>query len=242
MPLRRISSGLCLLWLGLLCLALAAGCSSLKRSDTARTGREQLLLSNAIDQSLSKVDFEPFRGKSVLIEEKYLDCTDKGYVTASIRHRVARAGAHLVAKPEDADVILEMRSGGVGTDVAESFLGTPAIGMPGMMSIPEVKLVSRSNQTAIAKIALAAYDARSMELLGEGGISLSQSTDNNWHFLGVGPFQEGTVRREVEKGVPARSGQTYHELPLQVAFDQPSRPQRVQLTHDEQPAEDPARR
>ena len=68
-----------------LILALVSGCTSTRQSNTARTAREQLLVSNAVDQALAKVDFAPFRGLQVLVEEKYLDCVDKGYVIGSIR-------------------------------------------------------------------------------------------------------------------------------------------------------------
>lgn len=212
MSLRRILSFVALL------SAMSVGCSSLKRSDTARTGREQMLISNAVDQSLNKVDFDSFRGRAVLVEDKYLDCVDKGYLTASIRHRIARAGGTIAPKIDDADIVLEIRSGGLGTDTADSFLGTPAIAMPGMVSIPEIKLVSKTHQSATAKIGLAAYDAKTMRLLGDGGTSLSMSTDNNWHVLGVGPYQDGSIHREIKRGIPSTGGQPYTELPTHVAF------------------------
>ena len=59
--------------------------------------------------------------KKVLVEEKYLDCVDKAYVLGSVRDRVVRGGAELVTKPEEADIILEVRSGGVGTDMSNTF-------------------------------------------------------------------------------------------------------------------------
>lgn len=200
---------------------VGGGCSSMKRTDTARTAREQLLISTAVDQSLNKVNFQAFSGKKVVVDDKYLECADKGYVTGSIRHRVAMAGGAIVPKLEDADVLLELRSGAVGTDNAESFLGTPALSMPGMISIPEIKLVSRTNQTAVAKIGLAAYDAKTMRLLGDGGTSLSMSTDNNWHLLGVGPYSTGTVHKEINRGIPSTAEQPYTELPTHVAFAAP---------------------
>lgn len=214
--------------------ATAAGCTSLKRSDTARTGREQLLLSNAIDQSLSKVDFEAFRNRAVFVEDKYLDCVDKGYVTASIRHRIAQVGGTLAAKADAAEIVLELRSGGVGTDFADSYLGTPAITLPGMASIPEIKLVSRSHQSGTAKIGMAAYDAKTMQLLGDGGVSLSQSHDNNWSVMGVGPYQDGSVRHELAQSTGRRPGQPWREISTQVAF-QPAAPDtgKVRYAQDE---------
>lgn len=199
----------------------AIGCTSTTSSNTARTATEQMLVSNAIDQSLSKVDFQAFGGRNVFVEEKYLDCTDKNYVVSSVRHRVLMQGAQLVGKPEDADVILEVRSGAVGTNSSNSFLGIPQIQIPGMFSTPEIKLVNRVNQTGMAKIGLVAFDAKSHQVLGDGGMSLAKSADSNWYVLGVGPWQNGSVKKEIERGQPRYASQPWIEVPPQVAFAAP---------------------
>ena len=178
-------------------LSMLAGCTTARQSNTARTAREQLLISNAVDQALSKVDFASFQGQRVLVDEKYLDCTDKGYVVGSIRHRLMMNGASIAAKPEEADVVMEVRSGGVGTDDADSYLGIPQIVLPGMLTLPEVKLVTRNRQSALAKIGLVAYDAKNHQLLGAGGVSSSMSDDSNLYVLGIGPFQSGSAKQEL---------------------------------------------
>ncbi|MGE3315035.1 MAG: DUF6655 family protein [Planctomycetaceae bacterium] len=197
------------------------GCTSTKSSSTARTGVEQLLISNSVDQALDKVDFQAFSGQKVLVEEKYIDCVDKPYVIGSVRHRIARAGGRLVAKPEEADVVVEVRSGGVGTDTSDAFVGIPEIALPGMVTLPEVRLVQRLHQSGTAKIALVAYDAKTMQLLGEGGVSLAQSNDNNWFVFGVGPYQNGSIKSEIRKST-LRGPFTPTELPTNVAFYPPA--------------------
>ena len=119
------------LWLILGCLlALSIGCATTKSSDTARTGIEQLLISSATDQALDKVNFEPIRNAKVYVETKYLDCTDKNYIIVSLHQRLLRNGSTLVEKAEEAQVILEIASGAVGTDRQEFFVGTPQIPSP----------------------------------------------------------------------------------------------------------------
>ena len=141
-------------------LALLAcfGCASTSSSDTPRTGVEQLLISNAIDQSLDKADFAALRGQSVYIEEKYLECTDQKYLIGALRHRLLQAGATIANSADDATVALEVRSGGVGTDRSKSFIGMPEISVPGPVPIalPEIRLVERSRQTGTAKIGIVA--------------------------------------------------------------------------------------
>lgn len=225
-------------WIGIVSMILVgAGCTTTKSSNTARTGVEQLLISNAIDQALNKVDFAPFRGQPVYLEEKYVDCVDKNYLIGSVRHRLLRAGAYLVDKPEEAHVVVELRSGGVGTDTSESFVGIPEIALPGVVTLPEVRLVNRSTQQGTAKIALVAYDPRTQQVLGEGGVSLARADDNNWYVLGIGPFQNGSVRREVSNAIGRAPGQPSSPLPSYVAFQSPSpdfhEPSRLQLSSEE---------
>lgn len=202
-------------------LLLAVGCTSASSSNTARTGTEQLLVSNAVDQALSKVDFQAFGEHKVFVDDKYLECVDKNYVLSSVRHRVLMQGAQLVPKPEDAELVLEIRSGAVGTNTANSFLGIPQIQIPGMFSTPEIKLINRVNQTGTAKIGLVAYDAKTHQVLGDGGVSLAKSDENNWYVFGIGPWQNGTVKKEVDRGRPRYASQPWIEMAPQVAFSTP---------------------
>ena len=220
-----------------LALTLTIGCTTARQTNTARTAREQLLISNAVDQALAKVDFAAFQGSKVFIDDKYLECTDKGYVVGSIRHRLMINGATIAAKAEEADVAMELRSGGVGTDNADSYVGIPSIVLPGMLTLPEVKLITRGQQTALAKIGLVAYDTKTQQLLGAGGVSSSQADDTNLYVLGIGPFQSGTARDELDNTTPRRISQPNQPLPSTVAFqsqdDSGESPGRLQLTGDQ---------
>lgn len=216
-----MSFGVLNLWL----LLAGAGCTTMKTTDTARTAKEQLLVSNAIDQALDKIDFGAFAGQAVFLQDQYVDCVDKNYLLGSIRHRAFSAGARVVDKQEDADIVLEARVGSVGTDNAEMFIGLPKLSVPGPVpiSLPEVRLLTRASQTGTAKIGLVAYDAKSMEPLGAGGVSLAVSDDNNWFVFGLGPYQNGSVRNEIARSL--RSGENKSEVPNRVAFSTtPRRP------------------
>ncbi len=198
-----------------------AGCASGKSSNTARTGMEQLLISNAVDQSLDKVNFTPFAGRKVFVDEKYLECVDKNYVAASLRHRLLRAGAALVPTADAADVVIEPRSGGVGTDTKDVFVGIPEITLPGMLTLPEIRLLTRSSQTGTAKIGIVAIDQSTNTALGDGGYSLARADDNNWFVFGMGPYQNGSVKEEVTRGVRTGSRGAGRPLAQAVAFQSP---------------------
>ncbi len=232
----------------LLAVMACCGCSNLKTTNTARSSTEQLLVSNAVDQALDKIDFRPFAGHAVFLDEKYVDCVDKAYVIASVRHRLLHVGASLVDKLDEAEVVVEARSGSVGTTNSESYLGIPKITLPGMMALPEVRLFTKSRQVGVAKIGVAAYDAQTRTTLGEGGTTLAQSDDSNLSVLGIGPFQSGSIRNEITRSTSGPAAFNRTHLPVQVAFQSPapaaspSAPaaaERVEFTSTvEQPAEE----
>jgi hypothetical protein len=202
-------------------VACLAGCSSNRQSNTARTATEQLLISNAVDQSLNKIDFTPLAGASVFVEEKYIDCIDKGYIVGSVRHKLLQAGAYLSPKAEEADAIMELRSGSVGTDVSSSYLGIPGFTAPGMIGIPDIKMITHDSQKATAKIGIVVYDAKTHRELGEGGVSMSQADDTNSFYFGLGPWQSGTLQYEIKRSERRYPGEQDRELPAQVAFERP---------------------
>lgn len=176
-----------------------SGCVSTRLTDTSRAGIEQLLVSNAIDSSLDKIDFDSLAGGAVFVDEKYLECSDKKYVVGAVRQRAFEAGCRLVDKADDADVVLELYSGAVGTDRSEGFVGTPAINVPGPIPIqlPEIKLFSQSTQFGTAKLGLVAYDAKTKQALSSGGLARARSNNSNWSVLGIGPFNSGSIREEI---------------------------------------------
>jgi hypothetical protein len=182
----------------MLALVAIVGCSTASTSNTARTGTEQLLISNAVDQAINKVDFQSFRGSKVFLDDKYLDGVDKSYLVATLRHRILHAGGRVAADAKESDIVLEMRSGGIGTDTMETFYGIPEIAIPGMVSVPELKFATRSAQKGTAKLGFVAYNPKTSEILGQGGVAIATSDQNNWNLLGIGPFKTGTVKKELE--------------------------------------------
>ncbi len=182
-------------------LILLAGCTTTRTSDTARTAMEQLLISNAVDQTLSKMALPPVSGRKVILDAQYLDCVDKGYVVSSLRQKLLNHGALLVGKAEDSELTVEIRSGALGTDNVNSFVGLPKLSLPGPMplSLPEIKLIEKNSQFGTAKIGLVAYQTGTGELMFDSGRPLARSDDSRWAVLGIGPFQSGSVRREVNR-------------------------------------------
>lgn len=120
----------------------------------------------------------------------------------TLRHRTLAAGAVLAPSAAEADIVIEARSGGIGTDTEESFIGIPSVGVPGMaISIPDIKLAQRSTQLGTAKIGLVAYDPKTGAAVGLGGQTTAMTKNDDMYVLGVGPIRSGEVRREREAAV-----------------------------------------
>src|SRR5262245_40843339 len=68
-----------------LTLTVAAdGCGTVKTTGTARSGTEQLLLTNAWDSALQKVDFRPLTGVPVYLDTTNINATiDQGWIVSS---------------------------------------------------------------------------------------------------------------------------------------------------------------
>jgi hypothetical protein len=184
--------------IGLLALLLS-GCATLKETDTARTGIEQLLISSAADRALDKVDFGPIAHAKVFLETKYLDCVDKNYIIVALHQRLLMHQCTLVEKPEEANVVVEVASGGVGTDRHELFVGIPEIPLPppSPIAIPKLALFTRTKAMGTAKLTVVAYDTATKQAVINSGYALARSDHQNYSVLGAGSVQGGTLTTEI---------------------------------------------
>ncbi len=188
-----------LAWLLVVYAIPLVGCATMKESDTARTGLEQLLISNAVDQSLSKVDFRPVAGAKVFLKTDFLDCVDKNYILLSTRQKLLENHSTLVDKADDADIVMEIASGGVGTDRTEMVVGTPEIPLGIMGSVPKVNFYERKKAMGTAKLAIIATDAKSKQPVINSGFSLARSDHQHWSMMGSGPVLSGSVANQLKE-------------------------------------------
>ena len=210
-------AGSWLVWTLLGPIVVLGGCATIKESDTARTGIEQLLISSAVDRALDKVDFKPVRGAKVFVEPKHLDCVDKEYVLVALHHRLLAQNCTLTEKPEDADVQLEISSGGVGTDRQDLFIGIPEIPLapPSTIAIPKLSLFNRSKAIGTAKLLVVAFDSKSRQPVINTGYVLARADFKNTTVLAAGGVQSGSVETELVSATGEHSSTL--ELPRSVA-------------------------
>lgn len=202
------------LWLAAIVSAMVSvlsGCGTTK----SFTATEQLLVSDAVDSTVSKIDFRPLSGHRVFLDNSFLP-TQKGvpnpnpslvhseYVTSSLRQQMLAAGVMLCEKKEEAEIIVEARMGALGFDGHSVTYGVPASsslstaastlsGSPMIPILPELSFAKKEAKSGAAKLALFAYDRQSLEPIWQSGIARSSSTARDTWVLGVGPLQNGTI-------------------------------------------------
>jgi hypothetical protein len=198
-------------------LALALpGCGTTK----SVTATEQLLMSDAVDSTISKIDFRPLTGYKVYLDTTFMASAGKpipgvamqtnlvtsDYVISSIRQQLTAAGCQIVDTKDVADIICEARCGALGTDGHNVTYGIPALNIfggasslmaaaPMLPTIPEVSFAKKEVKSAASKIAVFAYDRDTREPLWQSGIAQAGSNAKDTWFLGIGPIQQGSIYR-----------------------------------------------
>ncbi len=169
-------------------LAFATGCHTLRITEPKRSVAEQLLLSTASDRAVEGVDLSSLNGKKVYVDEEYFESYDKGYAIGTIRQHISEAGGRLTQTEYNADVIVEIRSGGLGLDTRETLFGIPALAVPipfaGPVQTPELALYKSQKADSTAKFALFAYDRPSGKHIHSTGSMPGKAHFYHYKFLG----------------------------------------------------------
>ena len=179
-----------------------SGCGTTRWSDTKRTATEQMLVSDAVERAISQIDFHVLTDQEVYLETKYLqDVTDKDFIISTLRQYMLASGCVLKEKREEAAYIIEARAGAVGTNRHDLLWGIPSMNLPTVSltgstvpnSIPEIALAKRTNQEAVAKLAVFAYERSTGRPVWQSGNEKIASQARDLWMFGAGPFQNGTI-------------------------------------------------
>lgn len=187
------------------CAMLFCGCATLRVTDPARTATEQFLLSQAAIEAVEPFSFVVLRGHKIFVEDTYFAAAEKEFVLGEMRARLLLAGVQLSTKREEAEIVLEVRSGGVGIDRYESLLGIPAIGASASSAAtgagvpaagivtPEIAITKEIKQLGFASVAYVAYWADTGEVVDSSGPSIGKAYRDDWWLFGFGPRTIGTI-------------------------------------------------
>ncbi len=184
------------------------GCGTTK----SFTATEQLLMSDAVDTSISRIDFRPLAGYRVFLDSTYLSSlanprtllVHSQYVISSLRQQMMAAGCYLVDSRDEAELICEARLGALGLDdhsvsygiPANSFLSDTSSAVTGgarLPSFPELSVARKEVKSSASKVAVFAYTKDTRQPVWQSGLEVANSTARDTWVLGIGPFQKGTI-------------------------------------------------
>jgi hypothetical protein len=136
-------------------VALLSGCSlSQDRSKTARTGIEQLLLSQALERSLATLSLPLPDGATIMVDPAALN-EDGAFAQKVIENRLVRLGFRIPKEAANAAYQAHVVIQSFGTEQGETFFGIPPIqSMLLPISVPELSLYKNSHQQAMVRLAL----------------------------------------------------------------------------------------
>ncbi len=182
------------------------GCATIRVTDPGRTATEQFLMSEAVIEAIEQLSAAALRDRLVYLDGTYLagmPQQEVSFLMGEIRARLLLEGVRLVETREQADIILEPRSGGVGVDRTEFLLGIPAIYIPTAASsvganappitTPELAIVKRTTQRGFAGVAFVAYWRDSGELVVSSGPFIGRTLRQDYWFFGTGPQTVGNI-------------------------------------------------
>jgi hypothetical protein len=180
------------------------GCATQRVTDPERTATEQFLISEAVREAVAPLSFDVLHGRHVFVDDRFFGSPDKAFVLGELRAKLLLAGVQLAFDLRDAEIILEVRSPGVGIDRYDSLIGIPAIGaaagtasnaagVPTGIITPEVAIVKEIKQVSFAGVAYVAYWANTGEVVASSGPSVGRAYRDDWWILGFGPRTLGTI-------------------------------------------------
>jgi hypothetical protein len=184
---------------------MLVGCANLRVTDPARTATEQFLLSQAAIEAVKPLSFEVLHGRKVYLDDTYFAAAEREFVLGELRAKLLLSGVQISAERKEAEIILEVRSGGVGIDRYESLFGLPSIGAASAAAsaaagvpvasivTPEIAITKEVKQIGFASVAYVAFWNDTGEVVASSGLSIGKAYRDDWWFLGFGPRSTGTV-------------------------------------------------
>jgi hypothetical protein len=207
-------------WLLLLALT-AGGCASIRVTDPPRSATEQFLQSQAIQKAVAQLSVDALRDRVVYVDASFLPDTfardrtkdllyqqnpEYLYLASEVRNKLLASGVRLAANKDEAEIVCELRSQGVGVDRDEFLLGLPSVVLSGAtgnsslpVATPELAIVKRTTQKGFGSVAFVAYWRKTGELVAQSGPADGKTRRQDYWFFGIGPSTVGDI-------VPTRPG------------------------------------
>jgi hypothetical protein len=194
-------------------LIALSGCGTIRVTDPAETADQQFLESEATRLAIQSISMAQLRDRKVFVDTTYLSTVRENsdalsfrqvpqqylFLIAELRAKLLLGGARLMEHREDAEVIVEPRTGGIGVNHYEMLLGLASITIPteGVASVPlqtpELGILKTTKQFGFASVAIIAYWRDTGELVGNAGPFVGRTNRSDYWILGFGPRTVGNI-------------------------------------------------
>jgi hypothetical protein len=193
---------------------VSAGCSDLRVTNPPRTADEQFLQSEAIREAVAQLSFAALRDRRVYLDTSLLYRSDvqaldidpeyeRLFLVGELRNRMLIEGVALSEVREDADIVVEARTGGIGVNLQSYVLGVTGAPLPvgsvdvGSLEIPivlpEFAILRNLEQRGYAAVSITAFWRDTGELVSSSGPFFGKTERTDIWFFGIGPSTSGDI-------------------------------------------------
>ena len=231
MPLssQRHGAGLKLWLIRALCCFFAirfvGGCATIRVTEPAETADQLYLESEATRLAVNRVIVDQLRDRRVFVDNTFLTLVKENaqalqfqqipqqnlFLIAELRSKLLLGGARLVDKREEAEIVVEPRSGGISVNEQDFLLGLANVTIPteGVASVPittpELAIIKSTKQFGFASVAFVAYWRDTGEVVAASGPFVGRTARQDYWIFGFGPNTVGNIP-PAQKPVPESSG------------------------------------
>jgi hypothetical protein len=205
------------------CLAIVAfslfpiwamsGCATIRVTDPAETADQLYLESEATRLAVQRISADQLRDRKVFVDTTYLSTLRENtqdlsfrqvpqqflFLVAELRAKLLLSGARMVDKREDAEIVVEARSGGISVDREDYLLGLASITVPseGVASIPfttpELAILKSTKQFGFASVAIVAYWRDTGEVVSNSGPFVGRTSRKDYWVFGFALTPVGNI-------------------------------------------------
>jgi len=193
--------------LALSVMLLVGGCATIRVTDPPRTATEQFLLTGAAESAVDQLSADALRDRIVYIDTTYLTSAwqtapELSFMIGEFRAKLLKGGARVAPNRDKAQIVIELRSPGIGIDRLEFLLGIPSVAVPTVaggagaaapLITPELAILKSTRQYGFASVAFVAYWADTGELLASSGPFVGRTFREDWWIFGTGPRTVGDI-------------------------------------------------
>ena len=168
---------------------LLCGCTEPWITNTARSAVEQYLVASTIERAVENSGLMKYAGKKVFMEYTYLaPQVDKPYVQGLLELELSKVACKIVAKQEEADIMIQPLCGVLATDHSSFMIGTPTLPIPIpymniQFAIPEIPIFKRTKRVAFGRFAFNVFQAKDRQPIETITYIKSSAVYNNWIVL-----------------------------------------------------------